>query len=193
MIKSKNYEDAYNFSLNNSFEQEFIDYMLYLKDNINELDTSPYVFFTKAIENIHDRYLVSLLHITKEKLLSEGRYIELYHLILNHRDYFDNVFVYSQLVSLAKTLLSKPYEEIEIDSDLLLNILEYIFELTNTENQSITYVKDELAALVDYASNYGYGFAFIVNYIYNKFTSDGFVLTDIDKSDTKTDMNTLKK
>lgn len=196
MIKSKNYEDAYNFSLNNSFEREFIDYMLYLKDNINELDTSPYVFFTKAIENIHDRYLVSLLHITKEKLLSEGKYIELYRLILNHRDYFDNVFIYSQLVSLAKTLLSKPHEEIGIDSDLLLNILEYVFELTNTENQSITYVKDKLAELVDYASNYGYGFAFIVNYIYNKFTNDGFVLTDIDeidKSGITTDINTLKK
>lgn len=196
MIKSKNYEDAYNFSLNNSFEQEFIDYMLYLKDNINELDTSPYVFFTKAIESIHDRYLVSLLHITKEKLLSEGKYIELYHLILNHRDYFDNIFVYSQLVSLAKILLSKPHEEIGVDSDLLLDILEYVFELTNTENQSITYVKDKLAELVDYASNYGYGFAFIVSYIYNKFTSDGFVLTDIDEIDRSsitTDINTLKK
>lgn len=196
MIKSKNYEDAYNFSLNNSFEQESIDYMLYLKNNINELDTNPYTFFTKATENIHYRHLVSLLYITKEKLLSEGRYIELYHLILNHRNYFDSVFVYSQLVSLAKILLSKPHEEIEIDSDLLLNILEYVFELTNTENQSITYVKDELAELVDYASNYGYGFAFIVNYIYNKFTSDGFVLTDIDeidKSGITTDINTLKK
>lgn len=195
MIKSKNYEDAYNFSLNNSFEQEFIDYMFYLKNNINELDTNPYVFFTKATENIHDRYLVSLFYITKEKLLSKGKYTELYHLILNHRDYFNNVFVYSQLVSLAKTLLSKPYEEIEIDSDLLLNILEYVFELTNADNQSITYVKDKLAELVNYASNYGYGFAFIVSYIYNKFTNDGFVLTDIDEIDKSitTNINTLEK
>lgn len=196
MIKSKNYEDAYNFSLNNSFEQEFIDYMLYLKDNINELDTSPYVLFTKAIENIHDRYLVSLFHITKEKLLSDGKYIELYYLILNHRDYFDNVLVYSQLVSLAKILLSKPTQEIETDSDLLLNILEYVFELKNTENKSITYVKDKLAELVNYANNYGYGFAFIVSYIYNRFTNNDFVLTDIDEIDRAsitTDLKSLKK
>lgn len=196
MIKSKNYEDAYNFSLNNSFEQEFIDYILYLKYNMNELDTSPYLFFNKAIGSIHNRYLVSLLHISKEKLLSERRHTELYHLMTNHRDYFDNVFFYSQLISLAKILLSESYEEIETDSNLLLNILEYIFELTNANNQSITYVKDKLTELVDYSSNYGFGFAFIVSYIYNKFTNDGFVITDIDEIDRSgitTDINTLKR
>tara|TARA_B100001179_G_C18601012_1_gene410262 strand:+ start:113 stop:3868 length:3756 start_codon:yes stop_codon:yes gene_type:complete len=196
LVENKQYEDAYTFSLNNGFEQKLIDYILYLKENISVLDTSPCVFFTKAIGSVHDRYLISLFYITKEQLLSKGKYVELYSLILNNRNYFNNAFIYSQLVSLAKILLSKPHEEIETYFDLLSNILEHIFDLTKTDDQSITIVKDKLAELIDYANNYGYGFAFIINYIYSRFVNGKFKLIDVDEIDRNgitTDIETLKE
>lgn len=198
MIDGQDYNAAYDFAVENELSKELINFLYYLRNNFKEIDNSPYLFFTEGLKsNFIYEYLITLFKITKEHLIRHRNYSTLYQIIIVSNNHLKDSFVYLELIALSKIILSKLHREDKNSEDfkILLDILDFIFDIKNTSEQSLVYIKDQLVELIRYSNNYGYGFVFIVNYIYTKFINNHFILNgldEIDRSGISTSIDILK-
>src|SRR5699024_774102 len=120
-------------------------FLYYLKNNFKEIDNNPYLFFTEGLRiNFTYKYLISLFKITKEHLIYHRNYYTLYQIIIVSKNHLKDSFVYLELVALSKIILSKLHREDKNNEDfqILLSILDFIFDIKNTSEQSLTHIKD---------------------------------------------------
>jgi hypothetical protein len=199
IIDDQDYDTAYAFALENELSKDLTNFLYYLKNNFKEIDNNPYLFFTEGLRvNFTYKYLISLFKITKEHLIYHRNYSTLYQIIIVSKNHLKDSIVYLELVALSKIILSKLHRDDKNNEDfqILLSILDFIFDIKNTSEQSLTHIKDQLVELILYSNNYGYGFVVIVNYIYAKFINNHFILNgmdEVDRSGISTSIYILKK
>ncbi|WP_134817600.1 hypothetical protein [Acinetobacter calcoaceticus] len=199
LIKSNEFEKAYNFSLTNSFKEEFIHYLQFLSINYKKLSENYYHFFTLGIKcNIKDKYLYSLFKITKEYLIENKNFHGWFMLLQSLPTFLKAEEIYLEYNLFAKDVL-KISDKLDKDDEIfsfLFFTLEYLLDFNNSGNISLNTIRDKLVNLIEFSQNNGYGFAFIMNFLLKRFTLGKFLLqptTELDRSSIATPLRVIKE
>lgn len=199
LIKSKDFEKAYNFALSNSFEKDLINYLKFLSENYQILSKNFYYFFTLGVNyNLKEKYLYSLFMITREHLNNKKDFKSWFVLLQNFSSFLNSEKIYSEYNLFTKELL-KISDKLDKDDEIfnfLFFSLEYLLDFNNAGNISINTVKEKLIDLVEFSQNNGYGFAFIFQFLLKKFTLGNFLLqpnTDLDRKSISTPLNIIEE
>ncbi|MCU4707763.1 CHAT domain-containing protein [Acinetobacter pittii] len=199
LIKSKDFEKAYNFSLCNSFEKNLVSYLKFLSENYQILSKNFYYFYTLGVSsNLNEKYLHSLFVITREYLNNKKDFQGWFILLQNFSILLNSEKAYSEYNLFAKELL-KISDKLDKDDEIfnfLFFSLEYLLDFNNAGNISINTIKEKLIDLVEFSQNNGYGFAFILQFLLKKFISGNFSLepnTELDRESISTPLNVIKE
>lgn len=178
LIVQENYEEALHFAINNGFKLDLINYLKFLNENLNKINTNPsYDIFILAIQKgIANSYLSSLLKTIIKYYKNDNKILDWITILMNSTNIFDKNFIYNEYYLFADYIL-KNISKIDEDVFSCLSLtLEYLFDLKNISNQSLIDVKNNLVKLIDYSENNGYGYGYILQFIFAKFMKDDYKL-----------------
>ena len=118
-------------------------------------------------------------------------------LLNNSRNLLDKELIYSEFLKFSEQIL-KHADDLEKENPIfncLFYILEFLLDIENAGNLSLTEIHSKLANLIEFSQNNGYGFAYITLFLHKKFTESTYELlpnTNIVEDISIIDLNIMK-
>lgn len=181
LISKEDFKQAYNFASAENYDCELVKYLKFLDDYYDSHIGASYSLFRLAIDkNIQRKYLVYLFRMLIKYLKDEKNYEEWFILLNNSRNLLDKELIYSEFLKFSEQIL-KHADDLEKENPIfncLLYSLEFLLDIENAGNLPLTEIQSKLADLIEFSQNNGYGYIYILLFLYDKFSKSTYELLD---------------